>query len=436
LLSNNKSQNENYSSQKRLRIIKGIALLYIVAVIFWIWGFAACQYKIFPFEVIESCFQELKAVSSRRALNPQEKYNRFKYAGFKMYDAHFVDNGYLLISRFSVEHKQVIVELVRIKDFATMYTWIPPLAEILKQVQSFEGAKTNDNGHRARHPLLLEDGSLVFNIGKECLAKINKLGEIIWINEGGFHHSIELSPEGYIVAPIRDCQSTLDFPIPVRDDGYAVVNQDGRVIERRSICTILMENGYRGLIFGVGKVEYDRFHLNDVQPIFENRGMAQAGDIALSIRHLSTVLLYRPKTNKVVWLKTGPWLTQHDINLLDTGEYSIFGNDMCRSDEEEVLLDNVSELYIFDPETNSVKTPFSNIIQQTCMKSKSQGRLKILANGDAYIEETDSNRLLRVSREKVRWEFINAATKNKTGALHWCRYLTEGEVGTFWKDQK
>ena len=49
------------------------------------------------------------------------------------------------------------------------------------------------------------------------------------------------------------------------------------------------------------------------------------GDIAFSSRHLSTVFLYRPD-EKIIWLKSGPWLAQHDIDYLGEGIFSIYGN--------------------------------------------------------------------------------------------------------------
>ncbi|MCH8857610.1 MAG: hypothetical protein IIA03_15585, partial [Proteobacteria bacterium] len=54
---------------------------------------------------------------------------------------------------------------------------------------------------------------------------------------------------------------------------------------------------------------------------------ASITDVVLSARNISTVFLFRPSTGKIVWLKTGPWLNQHDVDYHGNGNYTIFGND-------------------------------------------------------------------------------------------------------------
>jgi len=61
------------------------------------------------------------------------------------------------------------------------------------------------------------------------------------------------------------------------------------------------------------------------------------------------------------------------------------------------------------------------------MYSETAGRSRILPNGDLYIEETDSQRILRISTDKVRWVYVNARG-DITGALHWSRYIPSDET--------
>ncbi len=129
----------------------------------------------------------------------------------------------------------------------------------------------------------------------------------------------------------------------------------------------------------------DRIHLNDAQPIYKTVNKAQVGDIALSMRDLSTVALFRPETGKIVWLKTGPWLNQHDINQLDDGSYSIFGNNTVRVEgkKKRLLNQNNSELYIYDASSDTVKTPFAAMMEKEKIGSIMEGRFRLLENGDA-----------------------------------------------------
>ena len=51
------------------------------------------------------------------------------------------------------------------------------------------------------------------------------------------------------------------------------------------------------------------------------------GDIFLSVRSLSLIILYRPSTNEVIWYKQGPWRFQH-IDIVDDNTIAIFDNNV------------------------------------------------------------------------------------------------------------
>ena len=70
----------------------------------------------------------------------------------------------------------------------------------------------------------------------------------------------------------------------------------------------------------------DPIHLNDIEPVRKDGPYWRKGDLFLSLRSPSTVMLYRPSTNKVIWRKDGPWSKQHDVDILDDHRISIFNN--------------------------------------------------------------------------------------------------------------
>ena len=85
----------------------------------------------------------------------------------------------------------------------------------------------------------------------------------------------------------------------------------------------MIENDYEYLILG-RPWGNNILHINDSQPILVNDDYVNKGDIAFSSRHLSTVFLYRPNEKKIIWLKSGPWIAQHDIDYLGEGVFSIY----------------------------------------------------------------------------------------------------------------
>ncbi len=429
------------------KIFSIIALLYLLSLCFFGWGVAAGNYKIFPWKQMAAVYGEVhayftfkdgppKSVKEKIILDLQERATQFDFAGFQLRDPTFHDTGYLLISRYSKKDRQVIVELFSIANNEILHTWVPPLAEIFKESKVENIGANTIKEYRAQHPLLLKDGGLVFTSGEGPMVRINACGDLTWVNDRHFHHSIELDHDGNIVVPIVMESRNPVTVLPIRDDGFAIVSLDGKIKKEHSITDILLKNGYRALIYGVGRFETDRIHLNDAQPILNELNGAKIGDIALSIRHLSTVLLVQPQTGKIRWLKTGPWLSQHDVNQLDDGRYSILGNDIIRKqDNSQVFVEeDMSNIYMFDAMDGSIILPYSQIMAEQKIATGSSGRLKILANGDAYMEESDKSRVMRISKNKVRWEYVNSISPDTVGAVHWTRYISEQEIDLKWKD--
>lgn len=433
-------------------IIRNTAIMYLVALIFFIWGFSAVQFKIFPWKTLNAVYTDLKiylifndsrykSLKEKLMFHPQEAPTKYDFSGFKICDPGFHDTGYLLISRFSKKHDQVIVELFSIAEGKVLHTWVPPLTEIFKRSPEFSGTSNSNNTntrkrYRAQHPLLLKDGGIVFTSGDGPMVRIDACGHLVWIINRRFHHSIELDHLGNIVSPIVMKKQNSDTVLPYRDDGIAIVSLDGHIINEYSITDILLKNGYRSLIYGIGKFENDRLHLNDVQPILRNSGSASIGDIALSMRHLSTVALFKPKSGKIVWLKTGPWLNQHDINQLEDGRFSIFSNNIVRLENGNTLFaeDSMSHVYVFNPLNNNIAQPYFDEMAEMQIATPTNGRSKILSNGDVYIEESDRCRLVRISQSKARWEYVNSESPKTMGLVHWSRYISGHELDLTWKD--
>lgn len=416
-----------------------------MAVLFFAWGIAAAKYEIFPWKQMDAVYQEIHAfftfkdgversLTEEVILDKLEGKPRYDFAGFKVRDPEFKDTGYLLISRYSKTHKQSIVELFSISEERVLHTWIPSLDELFRRTPKHRGAPNNFKEYRIYHPLLLEDGSLIFSSHKGPLVRIDSCGKLVWTIDQTFHHSKEIDHNGNIVVPIVCESDALSAPNPFRDDGIAVVSTKGKVIEEYSITDILLENDYEHLLYGIGQFEKDRVHLNDAQPILKNSKDARVGYIAFSTRHLSTVALFRPSTKKVIWLKTGPWLNQHDISQLDNGSYSIFGNDIIRSQKQKhhFINGSNSEVYVYDASKDIVTKPFSTMMKKQKIASLTEGRLKLLKNGDAFIEETNGNRLIRISQDKVRWEYHNMVTENTAGILGWSRYIPAEQINLKW----
>ena len=87
----------------------------------------------------------------------------------------------------------------------------------------------------------------------------------------------------------------------------------------------------------------DPIHLNDIQPVLSDGKYFKKGDVFLSLRNLSMIVLYRPDENKIIWHKQFPWIWQHDVDILNDHQISIYNNKrmMLNLDKSEKKHSNI-----------------------------------------------------------------------------------------------
>jgi hypothetical protein len=356
------------------------------------------------------------------------------------------DEGYLLLSSFNNKSERTL-ELIRISDQQILYRWNMNVSELLATIPiKAKGSESiaiapgrNVNYLRYEHPILLEDGSLVFILSDSGFYKIGLCSEVKWLLDRDLHHSIELDSEGNFWVPSHlNSSANSKLGVNFIDDAITKISQSGDVLFVKSVVDILIENGYRGLL--LIDLEDDPIHLNDIQSALKTTEFWQKGDLLLSIRNLNTVLLYRPSTDKVIWLKTGPWLGQHDVEFVGESSITVFGNnvfdvppltqpnELVHRDNAQILLDGQNIIYRYDFRNNSLTMPYTSAMRARDVRTFSEGRAKVLEDGDVFIEETNFGRLLRLTPETVKWEFVRRIDKNYVGLLNWTRYLTAEQV--------
>ena len=212
------------------------------------------------------------------------------------------------------------------------------------------------------HPYATEDGGLVFQ-GESPLVKIDACSRVVWINdEDLFHHSIERDDSGMFWVPTDQEPVTIKGANPEKfhDDSIAMVTPDGKLLMNRSVSQILIDNGLEHLVFWGSGNDDDPIHLNDIEPVRKDGPYWRKGDLFLSLRSPSTVMLYRPATNKVIWRKDGPWSKQHDVDILDDHRISIFNN----NGREFGAASRTAEVNIYDFATGEVTSPWRAALER------------------------------------------------------------------------
>ena len=280
-------------------------------------------------------------------------------AGLAFADTAHFSEGYLFLARHlpkstfdEPEGWVTLHELIDLSRRETVHVWqLPPLP-----------------AGRDTPVYPLPDGSLIVPARRSVMrvdacSNVERRKEL----ESMAHHSIERDADGNFWMPARVWAATqADRPPALFDeDELLKLSPAGDVLARISLTDALVRNGYRHLLYGLRRsYEFDPLHVNDVEPVLRDGPFWRRGDLFVSLRNSSVVLLYRPATGEVVWLRQGPWLHQHDVDVVSDSEISVFSNNAVRIRDGERLVLGANEVYVHDFATGEARSPWREAMRR------------------------------------------------------------------------
>ena len=342
--------------------------------------------------------------------------------GFQyLVDSSFLPQGKLLVSTFNNNNK-IEINLFNISTRFLIKKWSINTDIVLKLDQT---GKLKKNNLRLIHPLMLKDSSIIVNT-ENLLFCIDSKSQLKWVNHEVFHHSIELFNDTTIWACSRievNQLSNINGIDSLSNDAIAKVNAiTGITLFKKPITQILVENGFQYLL-AVGNFETDAIHLNEIFPALNSTKFWNQGDLLISLRHRNTIFLYRPTTNKIIWLKTGPWSNQHSCSFIDSSKIMIFGNDVIRNNYNTTLLNGYNQIYVYDFSNNTITTPYNKVMKHLKIKTLSEGRSTFLKGGIVFIEESNYGNVYFIDSLKPLIKYTERFDKTHIRMFNWNRYI-------------
>ncbi|WP_181366385.1 arylsulfotransferase family protein [Albidovulum aquaemixtae] len=338
--------------------------------------------------------------------------------------------GYLLLSRYDGDRARHVVELVALADGTVLHQWWPDADSLLPEPPA-DPRLTNINNwntrrFRAIHPALNGDGELLIKDHYSVLLGLDACARRAWLQDAAyFHHSTEPDGQGGFWSPALMAPQTVDeVPADFFEDALAHVDGAGRLLSQRSLTKVFLDHGLEYLIFAHKKYMQDPLHLNDIQPVLADGPHWKKGDLFLSLRALSIVMLYRPATDEILWMKQGPWMSQHDVDILDDRRIAIFDNH-AYDRGHGIRVRGSNQIAVYDFETGEVSYPWNAALTAADVKTPLEGLFTILPNGSLMVEEENFGRLLIFSPDgEVRAEFVNKGADGRAYRMGWSRHLS------------
>jgi Arylsulfotransferase (ASST) len=349
--------------------------------------------------------------------------------GWSAADGARLPEGLILLSRYDGDRKRHVIDLYSLADQTLRWTWVldpEALLEGITPVSGFSDVSNWDGTHfRAIHPLLLENGDLIVKDHYSPVFRISPCGTRLWKQDTrAFHHATEVDAEGDLWIPGIANPPTLDrIPPDFGDDTLTRVSKDGEILAEYSVAGALVKIGLARELFGMNLYNPDPIHLNDIEPALSDGATWKKGDLFLSMRNISMIALYRPSEERIVWTLTGPWLNQHDVDIVDGNRIAIFNNN-AQDRGSLPYFETASNIVIHDFATGDDTTLLADEMLKSRIRTGAAGLFTQLPGGFSLIEDVSHARMIIFDASgAIAAEFTNRAGDGEIYHLGWSRFV-------------
>lgn len=274
---------------------------------------------------------------------------------------------------------------------------------------------------------LLEDGSVIFNIGDKGTAKLDKCGKLLWTIDRMTHHSVTRTDDGGFWIPAHRDISEIPEQYLFRglskeslrrgtkadkqheyENLILRVNANGKVLREFSILKSLIDGGFESELYDTTKIkETDPTHVNDIevvtQALADKLSNVSIGDILVSIRQAHMLVIMDQHTGEIKWRYRGRWVRQHDPDITAEGNIIVFNNG---HEEFSFNRPKGSSLIMFDPNENTEKVIYP-VEGMPPFYTDVLGEHQLLENGNNLITESRRGRVFEVTNKgEIVWDYI------------------------------
>lgn len=248
------------------------------------------------------------------------------------------------------------------------------------------------------------------------MARFDKEGNVVWKKELLTHHLFSVATDGRIFVPALE---VVDSPLPIGNtaasieslsgkiysDVILILDSNGNETKRISIQNVLNKSGWVGHQIRGNELRVqtdDPTHLNDAHRIGEAFASQMPGwkgdDLLVSLRNINAIGVLDPDTEQWKWMTSGSTVGQHSPRFYKKGVLVLdnLGGDQSLGGSRLVHIDFISGLPATIFPKDDVPMP------DLC---------RTINSGYLDIHEDASRALLAVSHEGAIWEIDLASGK-------------------------
>ena len=126
---------------------------------------------------------------------------------------------------------------------------------------------------------------------------------------------------------------------------------------------------------------------------------------------------------------SGPWMNQHSVEFVDDHRISVFNNNVIgRHQYDFISQKDHNTVVVYNFKNGGTSEPFKNVLNEARPRTRTQGRARILPDGELFIEESNYGRQMRFSVDRLMWSRVNKYDGESVAMLGSSRYLTNSEA--------
>jgi hypothetical protein len=270
--------------------------------------------------------------------------------------------------------------------------------------------------------VVLPDGSVVVNVANVGTVKLDKCGSVVWTVDRRTQHSITRDGvDGFWIPANQEASAVpedlllpgvsrtfIEDTLGRYENLLLFVDADGKVQREFSVLRALFDGNFEQQLYDAWKVsKSDPTHVNDIEivtaALAEKIKGVKEGDLLVSIRQLHMLAVFDRETGRIKWHQTGPWVRQHDPDILPQGNILVFNNRPLSLQGE--LRSNLIE---FDPATSHAKVVYP-LNDDDGFYTDILGTQQPLPNGNILINESRKGRVFEInSQGRIVWEYVKA----------------------------
>jgi hypothetical protein len=254
------------------------------------------------------------------------------------------------------------------------------------------------------------------------LVKYDRNNNVLWKYLAHVHHDLTVASDGRIFVLTQeigqdDLPQYAHLKAPRIDDYITVLSPDGHELKKVRVIDSLLRSPYARLLdtvpWYIQKGAGDYLHTNSIEVLDGSSASklpeATTGRLLVSFREIGTIAIFDPTTDEIVWAMRGPWLRQHDPDLLANGNILLFDN------QGNVGPGGITRVIEVDPRTHRIVWTYAGTPEEP-FESEVRSSQARLPNGNTLITESDGGRLFEVTRRgEIVWNYVNPVRARREG---------------------